>query len=481
MLTLTVAIGFLAYARLLLWHASFAVGGSDSSGYANTARLMTSGRAVAEVEGLEQLDLPDSFLQAFIPLGFVAGPSPRTMSPYYPPGFPLHIAFGALIGGWNYGPFLVSPLAALLCLLLMYLVARELGLSRLFSAAGAAVLALCPVFLIQAEQPMGDVAATLWCLAAVLFALKSRRRDSWALAAGASFAVAVLVRPADFLLVLPLAVALAPRLRVFLLFAAGGLPFAAGLAIWNRAAYGSPFGSGYSPTDGLASSAFVGHLKSYTGSLFNLLSPIVPIGWLLVPADRRVALRDRVLLLLWFLGFFLFYCFWDVDGAWWYTRYLLPGVSALILAALLVTRDGLAVTRSDRWAPARRVIAALVLAVVLLVEQRGIVRFGVLGIGEGERKYGEASRWAESQVPAGSFIVSMQMSGAIHFYTRLLCVRWDWLDASQGKTVLEHARARGRTIYALLAPFEVDQFREHLPGNWTRIGGKADLTLWKAE
>jgi len=63
------------------------------------------------------------------------------------------MALAALAAGWNYGPFIVSPLAAP--------AEPRVDLSRgagarpvrLFSCAGAMILALCPVFLFQAEQP----------------------------------------------------------------------------------------------------------------------------------------------------------------------------------------------------------------------------------------------------------------------------------------------------------------------------------------
>ncbi|HEV8117761.1 MAG TPA: hypothetical protein VGQ32_04510, partial [Thermoanaerobaculia bacterium] len=170
-----------------------------------------------------------------------------------------------------------------------------------------------------------------------------------------------------------------------------------------------------------------------------------------------------------------------VDGAWWYTRYLLPGVPALILGALLVARDVLAVSRSGRGAVLRRCLAGLALAVVLAFEQRGIRRQGVLGIGEGEKVYADASHWAEHNVPSGSFVVSMQMSGALRYYTGLLPVRWDSLEPATAAVLREHARARGRALYALVAPFEVDQFRERIPAAWSRVGAVGDITLWKAE
>ena len=477
------AVAFLAYARLLLWHASFAVGGSDSSGYVNTARLITAGRIVEPVAALKQLDLPDGFLRVFLPLGFVPGARPGTMAPYYPPGLPLQFAFAGIVAGWNYGPFVVSPFAALVSLLLVYKVARELGLSRLFAAAGAAVLALCPVFLFQAEQPMSDVVATMWSLAAVLCALRSRRRDAWAAGAGAAFGMAVLVRPADLLLLIPLLFALRLRVRSGLFFVLGAAPFAAFLLAWNTAAYGGPFRTGYSGdlAQGLAFANLPMRFRHYGLWLVKLLSPLVPAGWLLLWADRRVTARDRALLVSWFSVFFLFYCLWGAYEAWWYTRYLLPGVPAMIVASLIVARDGLHVGKEDRGVNLRRVAAVLAFAAVLAVEHGQIRRLGVLEIGEGEKVYPDTCRLAESKLPPGSLLVSMQMSGAIRYYTALTPVRWDWIEPGQAPVLREHARARGRALYALLAPYEVERLQERLPGAWTKIGIVRDVTLWRAD
>ncbi len=67
-------------------------------------------------------------------------------------------------------------------------------------AGASAILAACPVFVFQAIQPMSDVVATFWVLAAVLCALLSRDDRRWALAAGFCFGAAVLVRPSNVLL-----------------------------------------------------------------------------------------------------------------------------------------------------------------------------------------------------------------------------------------------------------------------------------------
>src|SRR5215472_12727019 len=162
------AVLLAAYGVFLVRHSAFAVGGSDSSGYLNTARRMRQGTLVALPRSLDRLGLPDPQAVACIPLGFVTGPRPGTMAPLYPAGFPAHLLAAAILAGWNIGPYLVSPLAAVVTLLLCYWLGRDLGLSAAVSAAAAAVLATWPVFLFQALQPMSDVVAMLWCVAAIL-------------------------------------------------------------------------------------------------------------------------------------------------------------------------------------------------------------------------------------------------------------------------------------------------------------------------
>src|SRR5262249_11401700 len=94
------------YAAFLVQHAAFAVGGSDSSAYANTARRMKAGVLVSRPRSLDRLGLPDEWAQNFIPLGFMNGPRPGTMTPFYPPGFPAHLLAAASITGWATGPYL---------------------------------------------------------------------------------------------------------------------------------------------------------------------------------------------------------------------------------------------------------------------------------------------------------------------------------------------------------------------------------------
>src|SRR5262249_25614659 len=150
--------------------------------------------------------------------------------------------------GWSTAPYLVSPAAALLALVVMYFLGRRLGLTPWAAAAAPAILASSPVFVFQAIQPMSDVVATLWCLAALLSALQSRRDWRFSAPAGLCFGIAVLVRPLDLLLLLPLAFAMPLDRRRIAAFAAGGLPSAAVLAVYDTVCYGSPLATGYGLT-----------------------------------------------------------------------------------------------------------------------------------------------------------------------------------------------------------------------------------------
>lgn len=158
-----VAALFISYAILLFRNTSFAAGGPDESGYMNEARMFAAGKLRLEVEPLRILHLDDSWVEIFTPLGFRPS-SGRSIVPSYPPGLPLHL----LIAG-----HFVSPLLALGCLVLIFAMGRELGLSEPYALAASAILAVTPQFLMFALQVMSDVPATFWGLLAMWLALRS--------------------------------------------------------------------------------------------------------------------------------------------------------------------------------------------------------------------------------------------------------------------------------------------------------------------
>jgi hypothetical protein len=484
---LSLVICLVLYGGLLVRANSFTAGGADSSGYLNAARLFAQGRVSERIEILGRLGLPSSDRDVFLPLGYRPGARPDTMAPLYPPGLPLHMAAAGEIAGWKAAPFLTGPLAAVAALALLFLLARELGLSPGFCTAGIVLLASCPIFFGMAVQPMSDVPATAWVLAALLLALRARRGGSAAVVAGAALGVAVLVRPTNALAVFPLALALPARIRSFLAAAIGATPLAGFLLLYDLTAFGKAAETGYGSMLSwtMSSANLLPNLRHYGYWVPVLLSPLVPLGWLLLPLDRRVPLRTRSLLLIWFGSFFAFYCFYQPYEDWWSVRFLLPGIPAMILAALLLTRDIAARLRGRvpsprilRWT---RAAGPALLCAMVLAGVWHIRRFELFSIRAGERVYRDASLRAASAVPERSLIVSMQMSGALKYYTGRPIARWDAIRPERFPELRQAVEERGSRWYALLWPFEEADFRKNLPGRWERIDTVRDIGLWRLD
>lgn len=476
-LALLLALG--AYGVFLARHAAHAVGGADSSGYANTARRLLAGELVARPPALDRLGLPDALAPIFIPLGFLGGPRPGTMAPLYPIGFPAHIAAAALAAGWDRGPFLVSPAAAILCLVLLYLVGRELGLPVAWAASASTVLAAWPPFLFQAIQPMGDVVATLWAIAAVLFALRARRRPAWALACGAAFGIGVLVRPTSVLLALPLLFALPFSKRAFGLFALGAAPMAGVLAAIDAHCYGGVLRTGYGKTghlDVIALSNFPARFRYYGQWLVGTLTPIMPLAAAGLVADRSTPARNRVLLLSWFGAFLGFYCLYGPYEAFGFLRFLLPGIPGLLLAAALCARGLLVRIERPLLATA---LGGLALAAVLAAELQSARTVGVLGIAEYQSIYPRICRFASARLPGKSVVVATYASGALEYYTRVPCARWDPISPDRWPSLRALLEAKGYRFFALLFPEEEKELAAHVPGNWRKIGALREVGLWQ--
>ena len=123
----------------------------------------------------------------------------------------------------------------------------------------------------------------------------------------------------------------------------------------------------------------------------------------------------------------------------------------------------------------------VLLLVVANAERRGVKRWKPLGIAEGEQIYPMAMDLTRSKLPQRSLIVSMQMSGALRYYTDFQPVRWDWLDPADFPMLRARAETKGYHWYALLAPFEVENLAVRAPGKWKAISQVRDVKLWELE
>jgi hypothetical protein len=264
--------------------------------------------------------------------------------------------------------------------------------------------------------------ATAWCLAAIFASLRSRRDVRWASAAGFALGVAILVRPLDALVAVPLLFVLPPNRRAWSLFVLGGLPCAVVLFGYNIACFGSPFRTGYGLYGLLrhfAWSHLPVHLPRYALWTVQMLTPVVCLGWAASLGDRGIPVRHRALLFTWFGTFFLAYSFYEPADAWWYTRFLLPGLPALPLGFLLVVRDlyRRVADWSEVWSRVTGVAAVLAVALIAGGGFRSAGRLGVLEMHRLQREFPEGCQRAAREFPPGALVLSRDMSGALRYYT----------------------------------------------------------------
>ncbi len=462
---------------LLLVHRVEIAGGADSSGYLTESRLWLQGKPIRTLTLPRELHLPSGSFRWFIPLGFVPGPSEGTMVPSYPPGLPLQMAALTLIGG-SRAPFLLSPLAALASVLLLFVLARQFGLERGWSAAAAVILGVFPTLLFIAIQPMSDVVATAWILAALVCGMRSRHHVGWGVAAGLAVGIAVLVRPTNILILPALMIAVGLRRRHILALAGGATPAMLALMAINQHLYGSPFRTGYGDAGVLlAWSNIPSGLQHYGGWLMVLMTPLVfPLG-LAGLGVRDVPGRLRLLLATWFGSFFVFYCVYQPYDAWWFTRFLLPAFPAVILSLLLLLR----VIARRLTAGLRVMTIGTVLALVIGTGIWHVRHKSVFEIGDGEQVYEQATRGVEKHVPANAILIGMQMSGAIYHTSGTTMLRWDALNADRFELIRAHAALDRRPLYALLFDFERPEVFTRTGHHWTEVERWGPVALYRPE
>jgi hypothetical protein len=469
------------YAFLLARNVGAVAGGSDSSGYMNHARLLASGGVHVQPRTIPGLPQREAAAFLYVPLGFEPAPNGNGLVPTYPVGFSLFVLALKPLVGWRYAGDATIILSSIAGLAATYALGRRLGLGRAWATLGSAIVAASPLYLFMSIQAMSDVPSLAWTTLAVVAALKCRERPSWALAAGAAVAFDVLLRPTNVLVFIPVAVALGTAPRRWILFLVGGLPGAVFFFAHSLAAYGSLAATGY----GDASEAFglryvpgtLVHYALWIPALFTPVAVLVAgLPWL-----RSVAARTRWLLLSWILAFAAFYCAYKcTHETWWYLRFLLPAVPAVVVGALLVLRalfTGVA---------AQRAPAAAAAAIALLIAWSGGFNHSLhpLEVGNTEHRYEDLADWMERNVPHDAVCLTMQASGALFYYTQFTFIRWDVIDRGNVGRIESAVRESRRPLYAVLFPFEYDGSHlpaSRMPGRWRQVGSVADIVILRRD
>lgn len=470
-----------AFAVFLHHHGTVVVGGADSSGYFNSARLFAEGRMLATLRAPAPLaEAAREHPMQFLPLGFMPGADRTLLTPTYPTGLPLLLAAAGRSLGWEAGARIVFLGAALAAVWLCHRAARLLGLGRALAWAGAVMLGACPVFLFTSVQPLSDTLATTAVLATLVALLRAQGgTPAWAAAGGAACALAVLVRPTNLLLVPAFLVLLGWPGKRWLLFIAGGVPGALWQALYNHHLYGSALRSGYGNIFDAFATAHgwptAVHFARWLALLLPTAALALPLIALVSPGPGR---RNLLALGMAFASVTGCYLFYEVSHeVWWCLRFILPVIPALILAALLGV-ESLARGPVRHW-PHFRAAAALALGVWALAQSAyWSPRLSVFLMRHYEQAYADGIALAKPLLPNKAPVLCLAFSGALYFHTGSPVLRWDQLDQATFHRYATLSADAGLPIRALLFEAEEKEAFQRCPGGWTRVARTGNVGLW---
>ena len=440
---------------------TWVAGGADSYGYVSQAQLLAHGRLTDVMPRNRAFTWP-SVPYTLTPLGYIEGTVRGTLAPTYPPGLPLLMAPLAVLD--PRGPFLVVPICAAIAVWLCSRIGRDVG-GPIVERLSAVLLAVSPTFLYQAVQPMSDVPATAFWLAALVLA---RHPASWsAPASGVVTSLAILIRPnlaPLALFVVAGAALLSGRvdLRRAAGCVAGMIPGLLALGAIQHARYGSPFASGYGKVSDLFAWPNIGpNLARYPRWLTETHTAFIWV-WLLTPI-AIIRAKNAVRTFGWIcyafsvavFAAYLPYSYFRSDE-WFYTRFLLPAIPLYLVLGTCVVVD------TARRIPGRAatqcgVLLLVSIAVVLAVRS---VRVGAFAVRAGEQKYPAVGAFVREQLPASAFVMAMQHSGSIRYYSGRHTLRWDLLDRAALERALSGLRAAGYTPFAVLDDDEAVAFKD---------------------
>jgi hypothetical protein len=279
--------------------------------------------------------------------------------------------------------------------------------------------------------------------------------------------MALLVRPSNLLLALPVLVAFGLSPARYVLGLLGALPGGLFAVYVNWRLYGTlPFWqtTGYrSPTQILdvftadasqpfSIAYFRHHASHFVLWILAYIGPLVLCG-LALPFFSRGRTREWAIHAIWFIILFLPYTVYQPAGdAWWYLRYLLPAFPSLILLAtggLSMLWDYFASPSTGRWPRALK--GATAVGIILLsVGWMGAatLRLPIFDQRSGEKIYPDAALWARNHLPGNTVIICSGFSGAIYYYTDFPIVRFDGFADGGAKAFVEAALAQNRPLYA---------------------------------
>jgi hypothetical protein len=458
-------------------------GGLDSYGYVSTSSFIASGRLTQPQPLVKYLPF-DGASSAVAPLGYVAGLDGHSEVPRFPLGLPIVMALFRIFGPM--GPFFVPLVMAYATIALAFLIATEIAQdstgARLKSRPlfiglfAAAIVAVDPLLVDYGIQPMSDVPAAAWLLAAVWLrmhrrsSIVDRRSSIEPVIAGVCAGMAFLTRPALLIAAIAIGIVTLDRpLKESVRYGATLVAFVVLQMAINLFLYGDVRTSGYGPASYMFEISGARLMANATNFGKWLTHSHTLLIWFLWPA-ALVILRARkpawqISLIAAAAGVpYLFYLVFD---DWESSRFILPTILLVLILAAAAVGELMA---QLRLRPATESAAAVALVFIALgcaaasdrfLRQEGVYRFGAL-----EAKYALAGEWIESHTPERAVVFAGLHSGSIRYYGNRQTIRWDQIPPDKLSVSLHNLQAAGYEPYlALDAASEPPLFDERFRGD----------------
>lgn len=453
---LVVTTAFLCLLAFFRGYADGTAGGSDSYGYVSEAVRLSHGHFYQAEHVLSPFGLPENSTITH-PLGYAPQGAAGTI-PTYPFGYPVLLAIALEAAGFS-GVFWVTPVLGAGMVILTYFLGRSY-LGYVGGVLAATLTLALPNFLMFAAQPMSDVPAAFCATLALCALLRQRQHPINDVVLAVAEGLGIWIRPNLALLVIPALAWLLWR-RDFsrvVRFAICLAPFVFVEAAVNTHLYGEPWTTGYG--DPPFTHSLTDALQRGGRYLTRLNTQQAGVGLILVAfglvfgklfGNIRVLLIGLAGLLL------VFFSFYSVDDAWWYGRFLLPGLAPVaIIEASGIVRLFELPTR--RWISVPCLVAGVAL---FLWPTIGFDRANsVFDIGRGDVKYQNAAHFVRQSVGGKSLVLAMQHSGSLRLYGGIDTMRYDLAPVPELLGVLEHVTDAGGSVYLVGEDWEIQRIRD---------------------
>ncbi|MGH7860690.1 MAG: hypothetical protein ACREOS_00465, partial [Candidatus Dormibacteraceae bacterium] len=152
----------------------------------------------------------------------------------------------------------------------------------------------------------------------------------------------------------------------------------------------------------------------------------------------------------------MFFSFYAIDDAWWYGRFLLPGLAPVAIVEAAGIRRLLELGHR-RWIP----LACLVVGAALFGWQTvGFDRANfVFDLGPGDLKYQKMAQLVARSTDDRSLVLAMQHSGTLRLYGSVETMRYDLAPVPKLMTILRQVTAAGGTVYLVGENWEIQQIQ----------------------